>query len=64
MLATPSSSSVIGTPDLSSPIRQIILNDRESATTESLHILPQMIGTDSQYYRQLTPGRGMEHGIN
>jgi hypothetical protein len=46
-LATPPSSSVIGTPDLPSPIRQIILNDIESEPTESLDILPQMLGTDS-----------------
>jgi hypothetical protein len=34
-LATPSSSPFIGTPDLPSPIRQIILNDIESEPTES-----------------------------
>jgi hypothetical protein len=45
-LATPSSSPFIGTPDLPSPIRQIILNDIESEPTESLDILPQMLGTD------------------
>ena len=46
-LATPSSSPFIGTPDLPSHIRQIILNDIESEPTESLDILPQMLGTDS-----------------
>jgi hypothetical protein len=46
-LATPPCSSVIGTPDLPSPIRQIILNDRESEPTDSLDILPQILGTHS-----------------
>jgi hypothetical protein len=46
-LATPSSSPFIGTPDLPSPIRQIILNDIKSEPTESLDILPQKLGTES-----------------
>jgi hypothetical protein len=46
-LATPPGSPVIGTPDLPSPIRQVILNDRESEPTYSLDILPQILGTDS-----------------
>jgi hypothetical protein len=46
-LATPPCSPVIGTPDLPSPIRQIILNDRESEPTDSLDILPQILGTHS-----------------
>ena len=41
-LATPPGSPVIGTPDLASPIRQIILDDRESEPIYSLDILPQI----------------------
>jgi hypothetical protein len=33
--------------ECSNHIRQIILNDRESEPTDSLDILPQILGTDS-----------------
>ena len=58
-LATPPCSPDIGTPDLPSPIRQIILNDRESEPTDSLDILPQILGTDSNIDNSHPPRNGI-----